>query len=391
MTSVQMPGVAAAGFSTGPRCVADALREACSGLPGGAPAFALVFPPHTPAPGAVIAEAAAAAPGVPWAGMSSDGVIGAGGSVRRGCAAIAFDASVRVGVGVGGNVGSDPRGAAARATEAAFAALDAQGSQPSLLLLFFDPAPSAHSKILLGAYDVAGPDVPVAGGGANASLVAGAAETTQFAAGGAHSDSVVAVALVSPAPIGIGTRHGCVPTGGPAVVTSSSGRTVHALNGRAAEDVYLEEIGHARRELTDAEFERLAVVHPLVQFGLGAVRPRHVRGRAPGGGLLCSGHVPENAAVGFSEQTPGSILVSAEEAVARALEPLGAPPQATLIFDCAARLGVLGTAANIEMDVIRAALPGGTPFVGLYTRGEVARVRGAPGDLNHAIVVVAFA
>jgi hypothetical protein len=36
-------------------------------------------------------------------------------------------------------------------------------------------------------------------------------------------------------------------------------------------------------------------------------------------------------------------------------------------------------------------LPPDTPFVGLYTRGEVARVRGASGDLNHALVVVAFA
>jgi hypothetical protein len=386
MTIVQTQGVAAAGFSTSPRCVADALREACSGLRRAG--FALVFPPHTMAPEAVTAEAADGAPGVPWAGMSSDGVIGADGSVRRGCAAIAFDASVRVGVGVGDNVARDPRAAAAQATEAAFAGLD--GDEPSLLLLFFDPAPSNHAKILLGAYDVAGPDVPVAGGGANASLAAGA-DVAQFAEGAAHGDSVVAVALVSPAPIGIGTGHGCVNTGIPAVVTGSSGRIVHAINGRAAEDVYLEEIGHGREDLTDEEFERLAVVHPLVQLGLRAVRPRHVRGRAPGGGLLCAAHVPENAAVGFSEQTPGSILVSAEEAVERALEPLGAPPRAILLFDCAARRGVLGTAADIEMDVIRAALPEGTPFVGLYTRGEVARVRGASGDLNHAIVVVAFA
>src|SRR5690242_15408002 len=130
MTIAQTQGVAAAGFSTSPRCVADALREACSGLPG--VAFALVFPPHTLPPDEVTAQAAAGAPGVPWAGMSSDGVIGAGGSVRRGCAAIAFDASVRVGVGVGRNVGSEPRVAAMHATEAAFGALD--GEEPSLLL-----------------------------------------------------------------------------------------------------------------------------------------------------------------------------------------------------------------------------------------------------------------
>src|SRR5689334_16952114 len=116
MTVLQSQGVAAAGFSTSPRCVADALQQACSALPSRSPAFALVFPPHTLPPELVTAEAAGGAPGVPWAGMSSDGVIGADGSVRRGCAAIAFDASVQVGVGVAGNVGSDPRAAAAQAT-----------------------------------------------------------------------------------------------------------------------------------------------------------------------------------------------------------------------------------------------------------------------------------
>lgn len=65
MTLVQTRHVAATGFGVGPRCVAEALGEACSGLAGGAPGFALVFPPHTLAPDDVTAQAAAGAPGVP--------------------------------------------------------------------------------------------------------------------------------------------------------------------------------------------------------------------------------------------------------------------------------------------------------------------------------------
>jgi hypothetical protein len=30
------------------------------------------------------------------------------------------------------------------------------------------------------------------------------------------------------------------------------------------------------------------------------------------------------------------------------------------------------------------------PVIGLYTHGEVARLRGAKGDRNHAVVTVAF-
>jgi hypothetical protein len=178
--------------------------------------------------------------------------------------------------------------------------------------------------------------------------------------------------------------------GVPAIVTRSSGRTITALNGRPAEHVYLDAIGHAGERLTHAEFERLAVVHPLVQLELRGLRPRHVLGRAPEGGLLCAVHIPENAAVGFSEQTPGSVLISAEEAARCALEPLHGPPRAALIFDCAARRGVMGTHSDLELGVLRDALPPATTLVGLYTRGEIARVRGAVGDLNHAIVVVAF-
>ena len=267
-------------------------------------AFALVFPPHTLPPEAVTAEAAAGAPGVPWAGMSSDGVIGADGSVRRGCAAIAFDASVRVGVGVGGNVGSDPRAAAAHATEAALAALDAGGALAPAAVLRSGPQQPRQDppgrlrrrRARTCRWRAAAPTRrwrPARGDGA----VRRRARPIR--------DSVVAVALVSPAPIGIGTGHGCVPTGIPAVVTGSSGRTVHAINGRAAEDVYLEEIGHGREDLTDEEFERLAVVHPLVQLGLRAVRPRHVRGRAPGGGLLCAAQRPRERGGGVQRADAG--------------------------------------------------------------------------------------
>ena len=145
-------------------------------------------------------------------------------------------------------------------------------------------------------------------------------------------------------------------------------------------------------ELSDAEFERLAVLHPLAQLELGGrVRPRHVRGRAPGGGLLCATAIPENAAVAFGEQSPHGVRSSALAALRDALAQLPGPARAALVFDCAARRSVLGIEPQAEVDVLTAALGSDRPLVGLYTRGEVARTRGASGDLNHAIVIIAFA
>jgi hypothetical protein len=72
----------------------------------------------------------------------------------------------------------------------------------------------------------------------------------------------------------------------------------------------------------------------------------------------------------------------------------GKPTRAALIFDCAGRkraLAVHGEALEREAGTLIRSL-GDTPppLAGLYTHGEIGRVRGAKGDRNHAVVVVAF-
>ena len=391
MTSALGAGFAASGVAAGPDAVRDSLREALDRL--GRPAsFVLAFPPATLGPEAAVEQATAAAPDVPWAGISSDGVIASSAVVPAGCAALAFDDDVDVGVGLGEAASHDPRGAARRAAAAAFAGVDAAAGHP-LLLLLYDANAGLHAELVAGAYEVAGPRVPLAGGGANAPVGAPArTEPAQFAFGKACRDSVVAVALVTQAPASIGIGHGCELGALPAIVTRSDGRRILGLDGRPAEEVYLEAIGHPHRELNDSEFERLAVLHPLTQLELGGrVRPRHVRGRAPGGGLRCATGIPENAAVAFSEQSPDGILSSALAAVRDALAPLQGGARAALIFDCAARRTVLGADPQAEVDVLTSALGSTVPLIGLYTRGEVARMRGSSGDLNHAVVIVALA
>jgi hypothetical protein len=391
MTSALGTRFAASGVASGPDAVRDAVGEALDGL-GRSASFVLTFPPATLGPEAAVEQATAAASGVPWAGMSSDGVIASGVVVPSGCAALAFDEDVDVGVGLGEGASHDPRGAARRASAAAFAGVDAEAGHP-LLLLFYDADAGLQAELVAGAYEVVGPRVPIAGGGANAPVGADSRiEPAQFASGRACRDSVVAVALVTRAPLAVGIGHGCELGALPAIVTRSDGRRILALDGRPAEEVYLEAIGHPRRGLSDSEFERLAVLHPVAPLELrGRVRPRHVRGRSPGGGLRCATAIPENAAVAFGEQSPHGILSSALEASRDALAPLRGTASAALVFDCAARRSVLGIDPQAEVDVLTSALGSHRPLVGLYTRGEVARTRGASGDLNHAVVIVAFA
>jgi hypothetical protein len=391
MTSAVGADLAASGVGAGPDAVRDAVGQALGGLSGSA-SFVLVFPPATLGPEAAVEQATAASSGVPWAGMSSDGVIASGAVVPSGCAAVAFDGDVDVGVGLGEGASHDPRGAARRAAAAAFAGVDEEAGHP-LLLLLYDANAGVHAELVAGAYEVVGSRVPLAGGGANAPVgAASRPEAAQFACGRACRESVVAVALVPRAPVAIGIGHGCEVGALPAIVTRSDGRRILGLDGRRAEDVYLEAIGHPGRRLSDREFERLAVLHPLAQLELGGrVRPRHVLGRSPGGGLRCASVIPENAAVAFGEQSPHGILASAVAASRDALAPLRGRARAGLVFDCAARRSVLGIDAQAEVDMLTSALGRDRPLVGLYTRGEIARTRGASGDLNHAVVIVAFA
>jgi hypothetical protein len=273
--------------------------------------------------------------------------------------------------------------------EAAAAALDALPvrHEHTVTLLFLDSASGDQAEAVAGAYAAVGPRVPLAGG------AAGGPDGALFVGGRALRDAVVAVALSSPRPIGVGIADGCVPRSSPGIVTRAEHRTIHLIDGRPAAEVYLEKIGHADELLSGPEFEALAVLHPLAQPELsGDLRLRHVHSRTPDDALVCATSIPANAAVRFMEQSVDSILRSSWDAVSGALAGLPeSGARAALIFDCAGRRAAAGDALPSEVEAIVASFGSPPPpIAGLYTYGEVGRVRGAKGDRNHALVVVAL-
>lgn len=378
---------AAAGEGRGAAGASDAVHHAIRGLNGRPPALVVVFAGGALAADDVAEHAARAAGDVTVAGMTGASAIGAGGPADNGCVALALDAGSAVGTGVVQRASSDLRAAARTASADALAGL--RGRRAVLLMLFVDSASGDQGDVAAGAYDVAGPHVPLVGGGA------GGDDPAQLAGGRALRDAVVAVALATPSPAGVGIAHGCRPRPGPSIATRVDGTVVHRLDGFPAEQVYLERLGLAGKRMDDAAFERLAAVHPLGQLELrGDVRLRHVLGRTPEGGLRCATHVPPNAPIEFAEQTAATIVASASTATERAVAHLGTRPQAALVFDCAGRrhaLGGAGAALGAEVDALTGAFGAPPPaLAGLYTRGEIGRVRGARGDRNHAVVVAAL-
>ena len=176
-------------------------------------------------------------------------------------------------------------------------------------------------------------------------------------------------------------------------MTRAHDRVVLQLDGRPAETVYLEKLGMADMPLSDDDFEAIAMAHPLAQPDLrGDVRPRYVRGRVPGGGLVCATSIETNAPVDVCEQKPEATVRSALTAVGQAAEQLDGPAKAVVIFDCAARSGRFGNPlASREVETIISSFGYPSPaLAGVYTRGEIGRVRGAKGDRNFSLVVVAL-
>ncbi len=355
---------------------------------GSGPSLILLFPDGSLDAAHALRSSQAVAPDAPIAGMTASGEIGPDGPLEQGCSAMAFGPCMASGVGVAEGASADPRAAGASAATEALREVDV-GAGHAILMLFLDTASGDQSDVIAGVYEVAGPEVPLVGG------AAGGANPAQLAAGSAGRDRVVAVALVSPDPIGVGIAHGCSPCAIPSIVTRAKGRVIERLDGRPADEVYLEKLGRRGEYIEAGEFERLATVHPLAQPELrGDVRLRHVLARTGDGGLECATPIPSGAAVEFRRQTPEAIVRSTFDAVSEALRPLHGPARAALVFDCAGRrsaLGGPGEPLDAEIRALVSSFGGEAPqLAGLYTRGEVGRVRGAKGDRNHAVVVATF-
>jgi hypothetical protein len=375
--------IATAGAATGPAAVGEACQAAVEGLPGD-PGLLLAFTSGERDFARDVAEMSEAAGGAPHAGMTGKGLFGPTGPLDEGCVAMAFGTQVSAAVSASREASGNLRTAGHDCTADA---LERLGGEADIVLLLIDSTRGDIADTVSGAYEAAGPSVPLAGG------AAGGSEKRHFHNGEVSSDSVVAVALRSEGPVGMANTQTCKTRGTPSILTRSSGQLVEEIDGRPAEEVYLEQLGFSGLAFDDDEFEAMAITHPIAQPELhGDFRLRHVLGRTEQGAIVLGTGIPESAVIEFTELDFAELLGSGESSVRTALGALGgADPKAAIVFDCAGRRRALREGIPQEVDAIMAALGDPTPpVVGLYTHGEVARLRGAKGDRNHAVVTVAF-
>jgi hypothetical protein len=261
-----------------------------------------------------------------------------------------------------------------------------------IVLLLSDGLAGDQQEVVRGAHGVLGAAVPLVGGCAGDDLKM--SRTFQLYDDRVLGNSVVAAGIASNAPLGIGVRHGWRRVGEPMLVTSSAGIRVYTLDDRPALDAYLKHLGVSEPANQHQEgLARLALTHPL-----GLNRPNgedQVRFIAGGDfaqrSLSCIAEVPQGALVWVMEGDARSVLEATDAACGDSLAALaGRPPLGMIAFDGIARRAVLGE-EGIRSEVDRfAAMASGAPVAGLYTYGEIARIRGVRGFHNNALVILAI-
>src|SRR4051794_36425140 len=154
--------IAAATAASGPDAVGEACREAVSALPG-EPGLLLAFTSGDRDFEQDAGEMAEAAAGATSAGMTGKGLFGPDGPMDEGCVAIAFGSQGSAAVGAREQARGDLRTAGHACTAEAIEKLD---GDPDLVLLFIDSTRGDIADTVSGAYEAAGPAVPLAGGAA---------------------------------------------------------------------------------------------------------------------------------------------------------------------------------------------------------------------------------
>ena len=275
--------------------------------------------------------------------------------------------------------------------QAARCARDLPGGEHQMVLLLTDGLGGDMEEIVRGAYSEVGAAIPHVGGCAGDGLRM--EQTVQLHGGQVRRHSVVAAAISSDAPFGIGVRHGWQRVGDPLLVTASENNRVLELDDKPALDVYLEHLGAPVEAGHDATaFTRFATTHPLgLQRRSGeqvrCVNEADFETRA----LICAGQVPQGGLTWAMEGDEGSVLEASATACRDALVSLdGRPPLGLLAFDCIGRRGILGE-HGIQREVERiTTIAEGAPVAGFYTYGEIARTHGQSGLHNQTLVVLAI-
>lgn len=388
--SMPRPGWLAVGRAADRDASEAAARASVEALAGPDPKLLIVFCSDAYDLGSLLRAVRDRAPGPPLIGCSTAGEIATSGPGDAGVVVLALGGEgFSVSTSVGRRASADLREAGAAAASCIGGV--EEGPHRALILLT-DGLAGDQQEIVRGAHAVVGAGVPLVGGCAGDDLKM--RRTFQLHGDEVLSDAVVAAAVASNSPLGIGVRHGWRRVGEPMLVTRSVDNRVLMLDDTPALDAYLDRLDAPPEARSQSEaFTAFALTHPLgLSRRSGEDHVRFIGGASfEDRSLGCIAGVPQGGLAWFMEGDGDSVLEATDAACQGALAPLGGrPPIGMIAFDCIARRCVLG-GEGIATEVKRVAEHGrGAPVAGFYTYGEIARTRGVTGFHNQTLVVLAL-
>lgn len=325
-------------------------------------------------------------------GMTEDGFISDDG---RGLTMLGiYDPDGGYGVGAA-VIGDSAREAASQAVLAALDDADRPGELPALVWL--SATPGAEESVISGIEDVIGEDVPIIGGSAADNTVEGhwlLAANRQTGA-----DQVVVSVLFPSVETAFAFHSGYNPTETRGRVTRAEGRTLYAIDGRPAAEVYDEWTGGALGGAADGGGNVLAstTLFPLGRVvgdvgGVPYYRLSHPDGVTADGALSLFSDINEGDEVVLMQ---GSVetLVSRAGRVAESALSAGRLTKeqisGAMVIYCAGCMLTVQSDMPRVVDSLATAL-GRAPFLGTFTFGEQGCFVGGEnrhGNLMISVVV----
>ena len=324
-------------------------------------------------------------------GCTTSGEIAAGSALTQSLVLWALGGSgVRVSTGFGESEG-DGQGLRQAAVQAASCLEQLERRQHTVMVLLSDGLGGDQMEVVRGAYDAANIDVPLVGGCAGDYLAM--RQTRQLHGRRVMSGAVVAAAISSDRPLGVGVSHGWTPASDPMLVTESRNTLLSSLDDQPALDVYLNFFNPPQQVRDDPQaFADFAAVHPIGIRRRDRIEMRHITGFDPQQrALVMVAEVPQGALAFLTQGDYASVLEAAAESASSAVKALGdAAPAGLLLFDCVSRRSIFGDQHVQEETDLIARCCDGAPMAGFYTYGEIARTKGSGGFHNQTLVTLAI-
>lgn len=270
--------------------------------------------------------------------------------------------NVEIKAGIGHGASRDPAKAAADAV-----AMARQGTTlpASLCLTFPDGLTSNCTEVGAGIKSVLGQNFPIFGGAAADDWKF--EKTAQFCGDEMVADSVPVLLFCGDIDYAFGCSHGWTPFTRRVEVTHSEGNVVYTIDNQPALELYRHYVG------TDAS---PSAEYPLAVFTDPESDNFYLRAGmaydADKGSITFAGDVPQSSWVQISKTSRDDIISGCTESLASATAAFpSAPPQAALIFSCAARKEQLGTRTQLEADTLGRQLGAEIPTAGFYCYAEI--------------------